>query len=89
MSIVQTQTTSFKEELYKGVHDLTTDTIKIALYTADANLNADTTVYTASNEASGGNYVARINNLYPIYDLGSNFNISPKLLLPPSGVSIL
>ena len=35
--IVQTQTTSFKEELYKGVHDLTTDTIKIALYTADAS----------------------------------------------------
>ncbi len=56
MSIVQTQTTSFKEELYKGVHDLTTDTIKIALYTANASLNASTTVYSASNEASGGNY---------------------------------
>ena len=37
---------------------LTTDVIKIALYTANANLNADTTVYSASNEASGGNYVA-------------------------------
>jgi len=66
MSIVQTQTTSFKEELYKGVHDLTTDTIKIALYTADANLNADTTVYTASNEASGGNYVAGGSVLSPV-----------------------
>jgi len=66
MSIVQTQTTSFKEELYKGVHDLTTDTIKIALYTADANLNADTTVYTASNEASGGNYVAGGSALSPV-----------------------
>ena len=66
MSIVQTQTTSFKEELYKGVHDLTTDTIKIALYTADANLNADTTVYSASNEASGGNYVAGGSVLSPI-----------------------
>lgn len=58
MSIVQTQTTSFKEELYKAVHDLTTDTIKIALFTADASLNASTTVYTSNNEASGGNYVA-------------------------------
>lgn len=58
MSIVQTQTTSFKEELYKGIHDLTTDTIKIALFTADASLNASTTVYTGNNEASGGSYVA-------------------------------
>ena len=58
MSIVQTQTTSFKAELYQGIHALTTDVIKIALYTANANLNADTTVYSASNEASGGNYVA-------------------------------
>jgi hypothetical protein len=64
--IVQTQTTSFKEELYKGVHDLTTDTIKIALYTADASLNAETTVYTASNEASGGNYVAGGSVLTPV-----------------------
>jgi len=58
MRIVQTQTTSFKAELYQGIHVLTTDVIKIALYTANANLNADTTVYSASNEASGGNYVA-------------------------------
>ena len=58
MSIVQTQTTSFKAELYQGIHALTTDVIKIALYTANADLNADTTVYSASNEASGGNYVA-------------------------------
>ena len=50
MSIVQTQTTSFKAELYQGIHDLTTDVIKIALYTANADLNADTTVYSSSNE---------------------------------------
>ena len=43
--ISQTQTTSFKAELYEGIHDLTTDVIKIALYTAPANLGADTTVY--------------------------------------------
>lgn len=58
MSIVQTQTTSFKAELYQGIHALTTDVIKIALYTANANLNADTTAYSSSNEVSGGNYVA-------------------------------
>jgi len=59
VSIVQTQTTSFKAELYQGIHDLTTDVIKIALYTANANLNADTTVYSSTNEvAATGTYVA-------------------------------
>ena len=58
MSIVQTQTTSFKKELYQGVHDLSTDTIKIALYTGNANLNADTTVYTTSNEEVASGYTA-------------------------------
>jgi hypothetical protein len=58
MSILQTQTTSFKAELYQGIHDLTTDVIKIALYTANANLNADTTVYTTTNEIVGTGYTA-------------------------------
>lgn len=66
MSIVQTQTTSFKKELYEAVHNMVTDTIKIALFTADANLNADTTVYTTNNEASGGNYVAGGSVLSPV-----------------------
>lgn len=66
MSIVQTQTTSFKAELYQGIHALTTDVIKIALYTANANLNADTTVYSSSNEVSGGNYVAGGLQLTPV-----------------------
>jgi hypothetical protein len=48
--IVQGQTTSFKEELYKGVHNFETDTFKIALYTANATLNQDTTAYTATGE---------------------------------------
>jgi hypothetical protein len=55
-SIVQTQTTSFKKELYQGVHDLSTDTLKIALYTANADLNEATTAYSATNEVSGGGY---------------------------------
>ena len=58
MSILQTQTTSFKAELYQGIHDLTTDVIKIALYTANANLNADTTAYTTTNEIVGTGYTA-------------------------------
>ena len=58
MSIVQTQTTSFKKELYQAVHNLSTDTIKIALYTGNANLNEDTTVYSATNEVSGTGYTA-------------------------------
>jgi len=57
-SIVQTQTTSFKTELYQAIHNLSTDTLKIALYTANADLNAATTVYTTSNEVTGGGYAA-------------------------------
>jgi hypothetical protein len=67
MSIIQTQTTSFKAELYQGIHDLTTDVIKIALYTASANLNEDTTVYSSTNEvANTGTYVAGGAQLTPI-----------------------
>ena len=58
MSIVQTQTTSFKKELYQGIHDLSTDTIKIALYTANVDLNQDTTVYSTTNEVSASGYTA-------------------------------
>lgn len=58
MSILQTQTTSFKAELYQAIHNLTTDTLKIALYDGNANLNEATTEYTTSDEVSGGGYVA-------------------------------
>lgn len=58
MAIYQTQTTSFKQELYEGVHDFLTDTINIALYTNAASLGADTTVYTTVGEASGTGYSA-------------------------------
>jgi hypothetical protein len=66
MSIVQTQTTSFKAELYQGIHDLTTDVIKIALYNGNANLNESTTVYTTTNESSGGTYASGGSQLTPI-----------------------
>lgn len=56
--IVQTQTTSFKAELYQGIHDLTTDSLKLALYTSFADLNEATTAYTTSNEITGTGYTA-------------------------------
>ena len=67
MSIIQTQTTSFKAQLYQGIHDLTTDVIKIALYTASADLNEDTTVYNSTNEVPNtGTYSAGGAQLTPI-----------------------
>jgi hypothetical protein len=56
--IVQTQTTSFKSEVYQAVHNLLTNTIKIALYTASANLDEDTTVYSTLNEVVASGYTA-------------------------------
>ena len=61
MAIVQTMCTSFKAEVAQALHNFTAgtgDVFKLALYVATANLGADTTVYTASNEASGTNYTA-------------------------------
>jgi hypothetical protein len=63
MSIVQTQTTSFKKELYEAVHNLSTDTLKIALYTGNADLNEDTTAYSATNEVVASGYTAGGNTL--------------------------
>ena len=56
--ITQTQTTSFKAELYEGIHNLLVDTIKIALYTAAAELGEDTESYGATGEVTGTGYVA-------------------------------
>ena len=53
--------TSFKQEILQGVHDFTAstgDTFKLALYTSSATLNASTTAYTVTNEASGTGYSA-------------------------------
>ena len=56
--ITQTITTSFKYDCYTAQQNLSTDTLKIALYTASASLNADTTVYISTNEVSSANYTA-------------------------------
>jgi len=68
MSIVQTQTTSFKVELYQGIHDLTTDVIKIALYTASADLNETTTAYSVGTpgQVVAAGYTAGGSILTPI-----------------------
>ena len=58
MPILQGMTSSFKQELPQGIHNLLTDTIKIALYTALADIGVSTTVYTTSNEVSGTGYSA-------------------------------
>lgn len=58
MALAQTLCSSFKQESWLGIHDLDTDTLKMALYTGLANLGADTTVYTATEEVTGTNYVA-------------------------------
>ena len=74
MSIIQTQTTSFKAQLYQGIHDLTTDVIRIALYTASANLNEDTTAYSATNEVPNtGTYVAGGATLTPVTVASSGY----------------
>jgi hypothetical protein len=66
MTIAQTATTSFKVELPQGVHNFgptSPDTFKIALYTAAANLDAATAVYTTAGEVVGAGYTAGGNTL--------------------------
>ena len=61
MAITQTMCTSFKAELLLGCHDFrdaSGDTFKLALYTSSASIDANTTAYTATNEATGTNYTA-------------------------------
>jgi hypothetical protein len=61
MPIVQGQTTAFKLNLLKGLENFavgTPYTYKIALYTAFANLDSDTTVYSTANEITGTGYTA-------------------------------
>jgi len=56
--IIQCVTNSFREEMLKGVHDLATDVLKLALYTGTANLYPTTTVYSATGEVVASGYSA-------------------------------
>ena len=58
MAINQTQTTSFKKQLYEAVHNLSTNNLYMALYVAAADLDETTTIYTTQNEVTGGGYIA-------------------------------
>lgn len=57
MAITQALCLSFKEDLLNGVHQ-SGDTYKLALYTASANLDKNTTAYTATGEIADAGYTA-------------------------------
>lgn len=63
MAITQALCTSFKVDMFNGIHAFgttvaragtTADTFKIALYTSSATLDSTTTAYTATNEVANG-----------------------------------
>jgi hypothetical protein len=75
MSIVQTACTVLKTNLLKGDEDFNTGTpytYKIALYNANANLDADTTVYSTNEEVTGAGYTAGGNALVLIPPTSNN-----------------
>ena len=49
---------TFRTGLMNGSFNFTSGTFYIALYTNNATLDATTTAYTTTGEATGGNYVA-------------------------------
>ena len=61
MALVQGQCATFKQNLLSGLENFTSGspyTYKIALYTALASLNAQTTAYTTTNEVVGAGYTS-------------------------------
>ena len=58
MPIVQSACTVFQQNLLNGNENFTSGTYYIALYNANANLNATTTTYTSVNEVVGTGYTA-------------------------------
>jgi len=59
MAINQAVCATFKQQLLDGDHDISSDTIKLALYTNTASLDANTSAYSASNEVGdSGSYSA-------------------------------
>lgn len=58
MAIIQGPCDSFRLQMASAVHDFSSDTFKIALYSSSADLGPDTTVYTTTGEVVGSGYVA-------------------------------
>jgi hypothetical protein len=56
--IVQTITNSFKSDILQAAQNLASDSLYLALFTANASLDANTVTYSASNEVSSPNYTA-------------------------------
>ena len=75
MAIVQGQTTEFKTNLLKALENFNTGSpyvYRIALYTAVANLNADTLLYTTDGEITGTGYTAGGEILAPTVPVSSD-----------------
>ena len=59
MAINQAVCATFKQQLLNGDHDISNDTVNLALFTSSATLNANTTAYSTSNEVgASGTYAA-------------------------------
>ena len=65
-------TDTFKTGLLNGDFDFAVDTIKIALYTNAATLNADTTAYTTVGEVAASGYASGGNTLTPTVSSSGN-----------------
>jgi len=72
--ITSATTKSFYTELGQALHNLTVggDVFKCALYTSAATLNADTTVYSVTNEVTGTGYTAGGDTLTNVNPTQSN-----------------
>jgi hypothetical protein len=56
--IVQTVTNSFKSDILQAGQNILTDSLYMALFTGNANLDANTLAYSSSNEVTSVNYTA-------------------------------
>jgi hypothetical protein len=56
--IQQGLTNSFKQQMLQAEQNIVTDTLRMALYTAFADVGPTTAVYTTANEVSGTGYTA-------------------------------
>jgi hypothetical protein len=57
--IQQGLTTSFKQQMLQGAQNIASNTLKMALYTANTDLGPNTTTYTGTtNEVTGAGYTA-------------------------------
>jgi hypothetical protein len=64
---------SFKQELFKKIHDFQADQFWLALYDVTASLDANTTNYTLAGEVTGIGYTA-----------GGQLLTNPQVLLDPA-----